>query len=215
MEAADCDLRYNQHENGEELSILWAIEHNWSKWLMNRREGQVLRMMEEAVLKEFGGADFLYAQNKGHNLFKGIANATLLPNAPHGLNQFQHIANVAFLPAGNLAPAHCKFLECMIGLSKDEVATAIHRQVAYQTVMRGALRDPGNHDAKRIFVPDRGTAEWLQSLFPGATLRKLETDFETLGLSVRKGHKKVHASASERKRASRERQRENRLKEFN
>lgn len=207
VEAADCDLRYSQHENGEELTILWAIEHNWSKWLMNQREGQVIRMMEEAVLKEFGGADFLYAQNKGHDLFKGITNATLLPNAPHGLNQFQHIPNVAFLPARNLTPAHCKFLERMMGLSGDQIATAIHRQVAYQTVMRGALRDPGNHVSKRIFVPDLGTAEWLRSLFPGATLRKLESDFENLGLSARKGRKKVHASGKERKRTSREKKR--------
>ena len=113
-------------------------------------------MMEVAVLAEFGNSSFLYAQNKGHDLFRGITNAHCLPNAPHGLNNFQHIRDVAFLPARNLTPAHCKFLERMMGLTENDIRTAIHRQVAYQTVMRGALRDPENHEEKRIFVPDWG-----------------------------------------------------------
>ena len=215
VEAANHNLRYEQHENGDELTILWAVEQNWSKCLLNKKDGQVLKMMEEAVLKEFGGAEFLYAQNKGHNLFKGIGKP--LPNAPHKLNDFQDIPNVAFLSARNLTPAHCKFLQRMIALTEDEIRTAIHRHVAYQTVMRGALRDPKNHEEKRVFVPDLGTAEWLQSLFPGAKLRKLETDFEKLGLALKRGRTKVYNSATERKGASRERLKvkEKRIKEFN
>jgi hypothetical protein len=82
--------------------------------------------------------------------------------------------------------------------------------------MRGALRDPDNHEAKRVFVPDLGTSEWLLSLFPGAKLRKLETDFHKLGLSLKRGRKRVYGSDGERKRASRGRQRlEQRNKEIN
>ncbi len=133
---------------------------------------------------------------------------SLIPSifAEYGLNDFQGIPNVAFLSARNLTPAHCKFLQRMIGLTEDEIRTGIHRQVAYQTAMRGALRDPKNHEEKRIFVPDLGTAEWLQSLFPGAKLRKLETDFDKLGLALKRGRTKVYNSPTERKRASRERQ---------
>ena len=216
-EITNLKLRYRQHENGGELTILYAIEQNWSKWLLGKNEGQVLTMMEGAVLKEFREAQFLYAQNKGYNLFERNKNAKPLPNAPHGLNDFLHIPDVAFLPARNLTPAHCKFLQRMIGLTEDEIRTAIHRQVAYQTVMRGALRDPKNHEAKRVFVPDLGTAEWLLSLFPGAKLRKLETDFDKLGLSKKRGRTKVYNSATERKRASRERQKlkEKKIKEIN
>jgi hypothetical protein len=206
VRTANHNLRYEEHENGKELTILWAIEQNWSKWLMKQGEGQVLKMIEQAVLSEFGQADFLYSQNKGHDLFRGIENARCLPNAPHGLNSFQEIQDVAFLPARNLSSAHCKFLEHMMGLTGDDIRTAIHRQVAYQTVMRGALRDPENHQQKRIFVPDRGTAEWLQSLFPGANLRRLDTDFDKLGLSRKRGRKRIYNSDTERKRASREKQ---------
>ena len=214
--AANHNLRYEQHENADELTILWAIEQNWSKWLMRQGEGQVLKMMKEAVLREFGDANFLYAQNKGHDLFRGIENAHCLPNAPHGLNSFQHIRDVAFLPARNLSPAHCKFLQRMMGLTEDDIRTAIHRQVAYQTVMRGALRDPENHEEKRIFIPDLGTAEWLRSLFPEAKLRKVETDFEKLDLPTKRGRKRVYGSDAERKRASRERKKwEERIKEIN
>ena len=138
-------------------------------------------MMEEAVLKEFGEADFRYAEYKGHALFKGITNAKPLPNAPHGLNSFQHIPNVAFVPARNLTPAHCKFIERIIGLTEEEIRTGVHRQVAYQTIMRGALRDPENHEAKRIFIPDLGTARWLQSLFPGAEANEIGDRFREVG----------------------------------
>ena len=37
--AANHNLRYERHENGNELTILWAIEQNWSKWLMRQGEG--------------------------------------------------------------------------------------------------------------------------------------------------------------------------------
>ena len=59
-----------------------------------------------------------------------------------------------------------------MGLNEDDIRTAIHRQVAYQTVMRGALRDPDNHDEKRIFVPDLGTAEWLKPHPPERSSRR-------------------------------------------
>ena len=217
VRAASHDLRYEEHENGEELTILWAIQKNWSKWLMGQKEGQVLKMMEEAVLAEFGKiSSFLYAQNKGHDLFRGIETAHCLPTAPYGLNSFQGVRDVAFLPARNLSPAHCKFLQRMMDLTEDDVRTAIHRQVAYQTVMRGALRDPDNHEEKRIFVPDLGTAEWLKSLFPGAKLSKVELDFEKLDLPTKRGRKRIHTSDTERKRASRERKRrEEKSKEIN
>ena len=209
------NLRYNQHENGDKLTILWAVEQDWSKWLSKQKDGQVLKMIAEAVRNEFCGSNFLFAQNKGDDLFRGIKNAILLPNAPHGLNNFSHIGNVVFLPARNLKPSHCKFLEHMIDFTADEIRTAIHRQVAYQTVMRGSLRDPENHEPKRIFVPDLGTAEWLKSHFPGATLRKLETDFHKLGLPVTRGRKRIYSSDAERKKASRQRLKENKIKEFN
>ncbi len=165
-EAANLALRYVKHTNGDELTILYAVPQDWSKWLAKQKEGKVLRLMEEAAIKEFGEAEFLYAQNKCDNLFRGIKNAIALPNNPHGLNNFQHVQNVAFLPARNLTPSYCTCLERTMGLTEDDIRTAIHRQAAYQTVMRGSLRDPENHEAKRIFVPDLGTAEWLQSLFP-------------------------------------------------
>jgi hypothetical protein len=103
-----------------------------------------------------------------------------------------------------------------MGLTENDIRTAIHRQAAYQTVMRGALRDPDNHEEKRIFVPDLGTAEWLKSLFPGAKLRKVQSDFEKLDLPKKSGRKRVYGSDAERKRASRERKRtEERIKEIN
>ena len=103
-----------------------------------------------------------------------------------------------------------------MGLTENDIRTAIHRQVAYQTVMRGALRDPENHEAKRIFVPDLGTAEWLRSLFPEAKLGKVQSDFEKLDLPTKRGRKRIYSSDAERKRASRERKKsEERIKEIN
>jgi len=215
VEAANPNLRFKEHHNGDELTLLWAVVPPWSKSLASQKEGKVLQMMEEAALKEFGEAEFLFAENKGCNLFQGIPNAHRLPNDPHGLNTYQHIQNVAFLPARNLKPAHCKFLERMMGLTGDEIRNAIHRQAAYQAIMRGALRNPDNHEPKRAFVPDLGTAEWLQSLFPGAQLRKLNTDFENLGLSLKRGRQRAHGSNAEKQKAFREKKKEERAKELN
>ena len=72
-------------------------------------------------------------------------------------------------------------------ISAEEIRTAVHHQQAYQAINRGALRDPNHHGPKRVFVPDLGTAEYLQRQFPGASLKKLEIDVGDMDLKSSPG----------------------------
>ena len=210
-ELTDCDLRYKTHPNGPELDISYFVNSYWSKRLAQKKEGAILKAIETAILEEVGGADFLFSQNKStqkkdYTAFKAVKNAIQLPNAPHGLNDFRHFPTVAYLSARNLTPAHGKFVEQTLGITWDEIHTAIQRQVAYQTVMRGALRDPDNHEPKRVFVPDRATAEWLQKLFPGSRVNKMQAEIDEASFLEKRGRPRLYNSDAERKRASRRRQ---------
>ena len=201
-------LRFRAHLNGSEVELLWATKRNWSKWLAEEKEGRVLKAVENAVLNEFGDNQFLFSQNKSMKLFDGKPQARCLPNDPHGLNSFQEFENVAFLSARNLTPSQIKFLEVMMGVTGDVVHSAIHKQSAYQAIMRGALRDPNNHNLKRVFVPDLGTAKWLQGLFPGSSLRKIITELgDEIDRSIKDGKTRAKTGA-ERTRLYRERRKE-------
>jgi hypothetical protein len=92
----DLPLRYDTHQNGQELTISFAFDELWSKSLANKNEGKVLKAMEAAVRHEFESDPFLWSANKGaEGLFEGSGNACQLPHAPHGLNEYQVYSNVA------------------------------------------------------------------------------------------------------------------------
>jgi len=206
VELSELKLKYDRHENGSELDIYYFIDQHWSKSLARKKEGEILKAMEKNILNEVGTSKFLFAQNKGCHLFKNVETRFALPNAPHGLNTYQRYLNVVYLSARNLIPAHGKFLERMMGIKWDDIHTAIQHQVAYQTIMRGALRDQDNHEPKRVFVPDKATAEWLQMLFPGSRVTKLEIGIDEETICGRRGRPKIYNSDAARKRASRRKQ---------
>jgi hypothetical protein len=66
-----------------------------------------------------------------------------------------------------------------------------------------------NQRQKLIIVPDRATAEWLQAVFPGSTVRSLGIQLPDGLAKGKPGRKRVHATDAEKKRAHREKRRTN------
>lgn len=173
--ALKADLRYNQHQNGHLLRILYATDEPWSKTLRKRSSdnGTVRNEVVAKVQAELGAEPFLWMDNKDlpDDAFD-LAGAKRLPNSPHGLNIFQSFDHTVVLSALNPTPGHFAFLESR-GLPGDDVRTAISRAATYQAAMRSSLRNPDSTSSKTVIVMDRATAEWLSGLFPGSSVSPL------------------------------------------
>jgi hypothetical protein len=201
-------LRYSEHQNGGLLTIRYAVDGDWSKTLRNRiEEGQTRDVGEriiEAVAAHFGAQPFLWMGNKDADdwVFGSAAQATRLPNTPHGRNDYQGVHNTVVLSALNPTPAHFAFLESY-GVSSDEVRTSLYRSAVYQAVMRSSLRNPADLSPKEVVVMDSVTAHWLADLFSGATVTRLH-GVEISGARKKAGRRKLHVSDAARKAAHRQ-----------
>ena len=136
--------------------------------------------------------------------------AERLPNKPHGLNSFAGFDDIVFLSSLNPTTDHFRFLESR-GLSGGEVRGFTYNAEAYQAIMRTSLRDPGNRQPKRILVPDRSLAEYLQDAFPGSRVEKLDIGLVE-DVPRMRGRPRKHQSNRERVAQQRQRAREQKLK---
>ena len=198
--------RFSEHQNGSTITFCYALDRPWSKALRNKGEGgQLWTKLIKGVKRQFEGKDFVWSANKdvADDLLGKVAAGKRLPQAALGLNEFSEFDNVAFLSAHNLIPAHAAFIQVHLAVNRTAVETAVHRQHAYQAIMRTSLRDPDNLNPKRVFVPDRPTAQWLHEKFPGSTLQPLDFGFE-LKPNVR-GRPKIHGTNAEKTKAYRKR----------
>jgi hypothetical protein len=208
------NLRYSVHENGDRITILYATEEEWSKTFRDKQveaNDQTLKLLDRVVTcvgNAMGDEPFLWMGNRDvpDDTFADKPEAERLPNSPHGLNGYQSFHNVVVLSALNPPPAHFHFLEGH-GISGDEVKTGHYRCAVYQAVMRCSIRSPQDMAPKRVVVMDRGTADWLADLFPGAAVEPLEG----MGVVPRKGksgRQRQHRSNAEKNRAYNERKKQ-------
>ena len=202
-------LRYVKHPNGFEVKIYYSIEgHTWSQNLGKGYKdadgkkdifGRNLQLIEEAVLQLFDGQEFIYNCNIKHErlLFEGIDTAHILPQTIHGMNTWKEYNNVACIAARNSDINYQLFLRTYIKLDYEEIQNIIGREFTYQSVLRGAIRDIENHDIKKVYVVDKGSALFLADQLKGAEL--IHLPIEGLRLPKRSGRPRMHKSDAARK----------------
>src|SRR5262249_10951673 len=89
-------LRFSQHENGNLITIYYAVDDQWSRKLLETTAGpddtrNVRDHLIEATKQLFGCEQFLWQANKSLQENPFGTNAHRLPNKPHGLNSYaQH-----------------------------------------------------------------------------------------------------------------------------
>lgn len=199
------NLRYKKHENGDILTIHYALEDGvWSK----RKRNGVFQIFDEKFsvneliicgAKEiFGDQEFVWLTNKdieADDPFGGRGKK--LPHSPHGLNKFQDIHNAAILPALNPSPALYSFLEEIAHLDADEVRQSIYHEAVYQAAGRISLRNPDDLNPKNVVVADLAAAEYLRDLFPNANLIRLPFA-DQIPTNKKAGRKRIHSSDADR-----------------
>jgi hypothetical protein len=212
-------LRFQEHTNGHLITIKYADEGSWSKYRRvtkldpaKDKKATVMDAIVQAAKATFSDKAFVWQANIDvpDTLFNSAGER--LPNAPHGLNSYSEINNIVFLSSLNPAPDHFRFLETQ-GISGPEVRRAIYHEALYQSVNRTSIRDPKNIEPKTVIVPDISAAEYLNGLFPGSRIEKLETDIPKLG-RPKTGRPRKHQSDKERKAQYRQREKQKLLNDL-
>ena len=196
------------------MTIYYVTEQQWSR---KRREApagdngaKIQDRMIQATKELFPCGRFVWHANKSLVDDPFGSPAERLPNKPHGLNSFAGFDDIVFLSSLNPPTDHFRFLQSR-GLSGGEVRGFTYYAEAYQAIMRTSLRDPGNRQPKRILVPDRGLAEYLQDVFPGSRVEKLDIGLVE-DVPRMRGRPGKHQSNRERVAQQRQRAREQKLK---
>ncbi len=194
-------LRFQTHTNGHLITIQYVTEDQWSRKRLNSLNApddqpNGWQRIIQAIKDTAGDDPFLWQANKSMHENPFGTKGTRLPNKPHGLNRYSDTHNIAFLSALNPPTDHFRFLDTE-GLSGADVRAAIYFQTAYQSIMRTSIRDPENHQSKKVIVPDRGLAEYLHSLFPGSRTERLDIGIEPIE-PTKTGRPKKYLSNRER-----------------
>jgi hypothetical protein len=205
-------LRYQFHPNGALVTIYYLTEQNWSKKLRQTlvNGARVQDLAFDAAARLFGEADFVWQANKSEAGSPFGPKGIRLPNAPHGLNTFSHLHDIAFFSALNPPSHQIKFMENR-GFTSEEVRASIYYATLYQAAMRISLRNPDDRHPKRIVVPDLGAAMKLRSLLPGAEIEWLESEIPQLSLAKNGGRPREHATNAQRLARQRQNANEQRL----
>jgi len=213
--ALSQNLRFQEHQNGQLVSIKYLIDRPWSKYIQDESCStggeSVLKLMSLTVKSEFQEHPFLWQGNKWISNEGFGENAQRLPNVPHGLNDYSNFDRIAFFSALNPRSDHFRFLETR-GIDPDAIRRAIYCSAAYQSVMRTSIRDPQSTTPKTVIVPDISAAQYLQKAFPGSQVEKLETELIDPGNSTKRGRPRKYSSRSEQMREYRQRKKESAIK---
>lgn len=194
-------LRYREHQNGDLVTINFALEKPWSKRARDSNDRAQFNAIVDRASSLLEDKSFIWDANKdiADDIFR--SPAVRLPSVSHGLNSFDHIHNVVCLSARNPTPEQFKFLE-WLGVPDSAVRRAVHFDALYQIVLRCSLRDVECQEKKLIIVPDRPSAEHLHRLLPGSAIQKLDLGIVETSAPGR-GRPRKHDDVAARVRAHR------------
>ncbi len=181
----DHQIKVDAHRHdesvGSRVSIHFFSERPWSKHLRNKISelDDPFAAIKPLIRDEFGDNEFLLVANNDvpdGAIADDFPNVVRIPAICHGLNEYRHMTKILFLPALNNSPGHFSYLDKVLGISGDRLRQARSFQVAYQSIMRTALRDAGSTDPVSVIVPDISMASWLGEVFPGSRLKSHEIE---------------------------------------
>lgn len=125
----------------------------------------------ECIAEGFQGQQLLYLTSKNTERQVDAQLALIvgeqLPNAPWGLNCYQHVHNAAILSALNPTPAHLKFLQSQ-KLSSLAARNAMFHSQIHQAIMRTSLRDLQSTALVSVILLDLKSAMAVSQKFPGS-----------------------------------------------
>ena len=96
---------------------------------------RVIEIIADRCQTALNGAPFVYLINASEDKLT-FGNGLRLPHVAHGINQYGNFHNAILLSALNPPPSYFRFCNDMLGISSDELRTAIYRTSTSQAAMR-------------------------------------------------------------------------------
>lgn len=168
----NIDVRYKEHNVGHRLNVKYFTERNNSKSFADTKNVDGVANVEtivKHVVDEISDEDFIYNANVVHrHLFrdefgKAYRNAECVSTV-HGINSFQKITKAVYLPAFNPNPSTMAILH-YFDLTTYDIAFARNQLMAYQFLMRTALRDTDSTEEVTFYCVDEFTATFISNVF--------------------------------------------------
>jgi len=115
--------------------------------------------------------DYLIAYNKWVKVNPAVqhADAIKVPAMAQGLNEYQHINNMACLLSTNPAGDTANWIATRTGLDVRKVNQIYRTQTIYQSLGRCSIRDVDNNNPKVWLIASKEDAEFIYELFDDAT----------------------------------------------
>lgn len=188
-------LRFEQPPNGSATTFHYVFDKEFSKTFRDREDLDVVKWMQEAAIKVFGGSGFLYSCNKDTSgLFEGVDKsvAVYLPNDSKGSNEYDKYHNSVLICARNLKPVHRKLLMRLLDVDSEFLKTSQHRHEILQQYQRTSARNPDCFIEKHCVVPDYTTAVYLSQRVPGSHISRVDLGIDESRIVRPLGRPKKH-----------------------
>jgi hypothetical protein len=214
-----ADATTHDRRLGDRIRIHSIGERAWSKTTRAKISSDpttAIAAFAPAIKELFGDEPFLWAANNDVGAAfprREFPQAIRIPNVSHGLNDYREVTKIAFLSALNNKPAHFSFMNEVFGMRSCDMHRARAYQAAYQALMRTNARQCDSAKPVDVVVADMNLAHWCMDVFPDAhwySTQESELVANAMGKSkVGRGNpRRGHATAAERKRKQRAREKE-------
>lgn len=192
------------HPHNNTIDIYYGYERDYSKYtrngLGNMGSGPIITATEMLM----GDKEFIRVENndvKHVSELNKLPNSNLISGISHGLNCYKKVDHAVVIAAYNPPSEACRFLSELCDIDSKKLYTAITNHNVYQSICRTSIRSGDSTRQKIWVVASKGTANWLNGVFPGSRIH-------SLGLmqpeTKATGRPRINANDSERKRKSKQ-----------
>lgn len=143
---------------------VWHIpceEFSWSKNYRNKNQS-VETVFRNYINNTRNGKLIYNSNNDSNTVF--VFGKRINHNA-HGVNAYSHLTDYAFMSAIKPHPQFRNFIIQRCGSDSKQLEFAFAGYMAYQLLMRSALRDPNNSTSVNLFFLDTAQALTIMELF--------------------------------------------------
>jgi len=162
------------------------IESSFSNYVYQHRQGRLIYNSNND-----SKTAFMFADRITHNA--------------HGINEYSDRTDYAFATAIQLNATYTNFIKQFTGMSSDDISFALSGYMAYQLIMRTALRDSANEKSVQVFVLDTQMILGVLDLFdPHLYETHADIPVKDLRGQTRKDQRQSPLTATERSRIHRQ-----------
>ena len=196
------DIPDLKHPHNDTIDIYYGYERKYSKKMRDGLECPKTNPLIVATKELMGSKEFVRVENndvKLMSLLNQVAGSHLMKGISHGLNKFRHIHHAVVITANNPSSDAGNFLDDFCKFTLNDQFRAFTNHAVYQSICRTSIRDDERDNPKTWVVASKGTADWLNDLFPGSRVHSLGL-IQPVTKPV--GRPRKHANDKERRKES-------------